>query len=89
MGFLGITAKSAYGGTDGTYLDQCIILEELSRANAAIALSYGAHSNLCLNQIHRNGTEEQKKKYLPKVSQRICWPLFLLLFTIVLTRTRQ
>ncbi|KAK0160586.1 hypothetical protein PV328_007981 [Microctonus aethiopoides] len=67
LGLLGITAKSKYGGTDGTYLDHVIVMEELSRASAAIGLSYGAHSNLCLNQIHRNGTEEQKLKYLPKL----------------------
>ncbi|GAB1868711.1 Isovaleryl-CoA dehydrogenase, mitochondrial [Camponotus japonicus] len=67
LGFLGITVKPEYGGTGGTYLDHVIILEELSRASGAIALSYGAHSNLCINQIHRNGTEEQKHKYLPKL----------------------
>ena len=69
MGFLGITAKPEYGGTGGGYLDHVIILEEISRACAAVGLSYGAHSNLCLNQIHRNGTEEQKQKYLPKVTE--------------------
>jgi isovaleryl-CoA dehydrogenase len=67
LGFLGITAKAEYGGTESGYLEQIIIMEELSRASGGVALSYGAHSNLCLNQIHRNGTEEQKKKYLPKV----------------------
>ncbi|XP_076685005.1 isovaleryl-CoA dehydrogenase, mitochondrial [Andrena cerasifolii] len=67
LGLLGITAKQEYGGTGGTYLDHVIIMEELSRASAAIGLSYGAHSNLCINQIHRNGTEEQKHKYLPKL----------------------
>ncbi|KAM0735949.1 Isovaleryl-CoA dehydrogenase, mitochondrial [Formica fusca] len=67
LGFLGITVKPEYGGTGGTYLDHVIILEELSRVSAAIGLSYGAHSNLCVNQIHRNGTEEQKHKYLPKL----------------------
>ncbi|XP_066601222.1 isovaleryl-CoA dehydrogenase, mitochondrial [Prorops nasuta] len=67
LGFLGITVKPEYGGTDGTYFDHVLIMEELSRASAAIALSYGAHSNLCVNQIHRNGTEEQKHKYLPKL----------------------
>lgn len=69
LGFHGITAKPEYGGTGGTYLDHVIITEEISRACAAIGLSYGAHSNLCLNQIHRHGTEEQKLKYLPKVVQ--------------------
>ncbi|XP_070164104.1 isovaleryl-CoA dehydrogenase, mitochondrial isoform X3 [Polyergus mexicanus] len=67
LGFLGITVKPEYSGTGGTYLDHVIILEELSRVSAAIGLSYGAHSNLCVNQIHRNGTEEQKHKYLPKL----------------------
>ncbi|KAK9299315.1 hypothetical protein QLX08_007662 [Tetragonisca angustula] len=67
LGLLGITAKSEYGGTGGTYLDNVIVIEELSRASAAIGLSYGVHSNLCVNQIHRNGTEEQKYKYLPKL----------------------
>lgn len=56
-----------YGGLGAGYLDHCIVNEELSRASAAIALSYGAHSNLCINQIYRNGSEEQKKKYLPKL----------------------
>ena len=49
------------------YFEHCIVMEELSRASGSIALSYGAHSNLCLNQIVRNGNEEQKEKYLPKV----------------------
>jgi len=67
LGLLGITAKSEYGGSDGGYLDHCLIMEELSRASGAIGLSYGAHSNLCVNQIARNGTEEQKMQYLPKL----------------------
>lgn len=67
LGLLGITAKPEYGGTGGTYMDNIIAMEELSRASAAVAISYGAHSNLCINQIHRNGTEEQKQKYLPKL----------------------
>ncbi|XP_065350706.1 LOW QUALITY PROTEIN: isovaleryl-CoA dehydrogenase, mitochondrial-like [Cloeon dipterum] len=67
LGTLGITASSKYGGSDGSYLDHCIIMEEMSRAAGGIALSYGAHSNLCVNQINRNGTEEQKEKYLPKL----------------------
>lgn len=49
------------------YLEQCIAVEEVSRASAAVALSYGAHSNLCVNQLVRNGNEEQKQKFLPKV----------------------
>ncbi|XP_043254387.1 isovaleryl-CoA dehydrogenase, mitochondrial [Colletes gigas] len=67
LGLLGITVKPEYGGTGGTYLDHVIIIEELSRASASIGINYGAHSNLCVNQIHRNGTEEQKMKYLPKL----------------------
>ncbi|KZC05088.1 PREDICTED: isovaleryl-CoA dehydrogenase, mitochondrial [Dufourea novaeangliae] len=67
LGLLGITVHSNYGGTGGTYFDHVIIMEELSRASGSIALSYGAHSNLCINQIHRNGTEEQRHKYLPKL----------------------
>jgi isovaleryl-CoA dehydrogenase len=67
LGLMGITAAPEYGGTGGSYLDHAIINEELSRASGSIALSYGAHSNLCINQINRNGTEEQKQKYLPKL----------------------
>ena len=55
------------GGSGLGYLDHCIIMEEMSRYSAAIALSYGAHSNLCVNQIYRNGSDRQKEKYLPKV----------------------
>lgn len=54
-----------YGGSEGSYLDHCIVMEELSRASAAVALSYGAHSNLCVNQMVVHGNEEQKAKYLP------------------------
>ncbi|KAG5334428.1 IVD protein, partial [Acromyrmex charruanus] len=67
LGLLGPTVKPEYGGAGCTYLDHVIIMEEISRASAAIGLSYAAHSNLCVNQIHRNGTEEQKQKYLPKL----------------------
>jgi len=67
LGLLGPTVKEQYGGLELGYLDHCVIMEELSRACGAIALSYGAHSNLCVNQIHRNGSEEQKSKYLPKL----------------------
>jgi hypothetical protein len=63
----GITANTEYGGTGGSYLDHVVVMEEISRACGAVALSYGAHSNLCVNQINRNGTEAQKQKYLPKV----------------------
>jgi len=67
MGLLGITAASEYGGSEMGYLEHVIAMEEISRASGAIALSYGAHSNLCVNQINRNGTEKQKEKYLPKL----------------------
>ncbi|XP_064624257.1 isovaleryl-CoA dehydrogenase, mitochondrial-like [Lineus longissimus] len=67
MGLLGLTAPAVYGGTEGSYLDHCIVQEEMSRASAAISLSYGAHSNLCVNQIVRNGSAAQKEKYLPKL----------------------
>lgn len=67
MGLLGITAPENYGGSGLGYLAHVIAMEELSRASGAIALSYGAHSNLCVNQIVRNGNEEQKQKYLPKL----------------------
>nr|CAD7394565.1 unnamed protein product [Timema cristinae] len=67
LGMLGATVDQEYGGSNLGYLNHILIMEEISRACAAIGLSYGAHSNLCVNQIHRNGTEEQKKKYLPKL----------------------
>lgn len=67
MGLLGITVKEEYGGVDMGYLAHVIVMEEISRASASVGLSYGAHSNLCVNQIHRNGNEEQKHKYLPKL----------------------
>lgn len=67
LGALGITANPDYGGTGAQYLDHIVIMEELSRAAGGIGLSYGAHSNLCINQINRHGTESQKSKYLPKV----------------------
>ncbi|NVK44463.1 MAG: isovaleryl-CoA dehydrogenase [Oceanospirillaceae bacterium] len=67
MGLLGITVKEEFGGAGMGYLAHVIAMEEISRASASIGLSYGAHSNLCVNQIHRNGNEEQKQKYLPKL----------------------
>ncbi|XP_031560678.1 isovaleryl-CoA dehydrogenase, mitochondrial-like [Actinia tenebrosa] len=67
LGFLGITAPAKYGGSESGYFDHCLIIEEMTRASAAIALSYGAHSNLCINQIVRHGNEIQKEKYLPKL----------------------
>ena len=65
MGLLGVTVSEEYGGSDMGYLAHCIAMEEISRASASVGLSYGAHSNLCVNQIFRNGNEEQRKKYLP------------------------
>lgn len=67
MGFLGITVEQEYGGAGLGYLEHTLVIEELSRASAAIGLSYGAHSNLCVNQIRRNGNEQQKQRYLPKL----------------------
>ena len=61
--------KAEFGGTGGKYFDHVLVMEEMSRAAAGVALSYGAHSNLCVNQIVRNGTQQQKEKYLPKVRQ--------------------
>ena len=56
-----------YGGTEAGYLDHVLVMEEMSRASGAVGLSYGAHSNLCINQLRRYGSEEQLQKYLPKV----------------------
>ena len=67
MGLLGITVDEQYGGTGMGYLAHSVAMEEISRASASVGLSYGAHSNLCVNQLHKNGTEEQKHKYLPKL----------------------
>ncbi|PHQ99145.1 MAG: acyl-CoA dehydrogenase [Marinosulfonomonas sp.] len=67
MGLLGVTTPERYGGADMSYLAHVVVVEEIARASASISLSYGAHSNLCVNQIKRNGTEEQKLKYLPKL----------------------
>ncbi|MDV2080842.1 isovaleryl-CoA dehydrogenase [Marinobacter xestospongiae] len=67
MGLLGMTVSEEYGGSEMGYLAHVIAVEEISRASASIGLSYGAHSNLCVNQIHRNGTAEQKARYLPKL----------------------
>ena len=65
IGLLGITVSEEYGGADMGYLEHCIAMEEISRASASVGLSYGAHSNLCVNQIYRNGSAEQKQRYLP------------------------
>jgi isovaleryl-CoA dehydrogenase len=67
MGLLGVTVAEQYGGSDMGYLAHVIAMEEVSRASAGVGLSYGAHSNLCVNQIHKNGSDAQKKIYLPKL----------------------
>ncbi len=67
MGLLGITADEEYGGAGLGYLAHCVVMEEISRHSASVGLSYGAHSNLCVNQISRNGNDAQKKHYLPKL----------------------
>ena len=67
LGLLGITVAEEYGGAGMGYLEHMLAMEEISRASASVGLSYGAHSNLCVNQIHRNGSEAQKQKYLPKL----------------------
>ncbi len=67
LGLLGITVEEEWGGTGMGYLEHVIAMEEISRASASVGLSYGAHSNLCVNQIRLKGTEVQKKKYLPKL----------------------
>jgi isovaleryl-CoA dehydrogenase len=67
LGVLGITVEEEYGGAGFGYLEHCIAMEEISRGSAAIGLSYGAHSNLCVNQIRRNGSDAQKRRYLPKL----------------------
>lgn len=67
MGLLGITVDEEFGGSGMGYLEHVVAVEEISRASASVGLSYGAHSNLCVNQISRNGTEAQKRKYLPKL----------------------
>src|SRR5579885_2953085 len=67
LGLLGITVEEEFGGTAMGYLAHCVAMEQISRASAAVGLSYGAHSNLCVNQIRRNGSDAQKRKYLPKL----------------------
>ncbi len=67
LGLHGITVEEEYGGTAMGYLAHCVAMEEVSRASGSVGLSYGAHSNLCVNQIRRNGNEAQKRKYLPKL----------------------
>ena len=65
LGLHGITVPESHGGAGMGYLAHCVAIEEISRASASVGLSYGAHSNLCINQINRNGTEAQKARYLP------------------------
>ncbi len=67
LGILGVTASEEYGGAGLGYLAHCVAMEEVSRASASVGLSYGAHSNLCVNQITRNGNEDQRRRYLPKL----------------------
>ena len=67
LGLLGITVEEELGGTGLGYLEHCVAMEEVSRASGSVGLSYGAHSNLCVNQIRRRGTDEQKRRYLPKL----------------------
>lgn len=67
LGLLGITVSEEYGGANMGYLAHCIAMEEISRASASVGLSYGAHSNLCVNQIYLNGNSDQKQRYLPKL----------------------
>ncbi|WP_237068534.1 isovaleryl-CoA dehydrogenase [Microbulbifer guangxiensis] len=67
MGLLGITVEEEFGGSSMGYLAHAVAMEEISRASASVGLSYGAHSNLCVNQIRKNGTQAQKEKYLPKL----------------------
>src|SRR5438046_10037444 len=67
LGLHGITVEEEYGGTGMCYLEHCVAMEEISRGSASVGLSYGAHSNLCVNQLRRNGTEAQKRRYLPKL----------------------
>ncbi|MCC7346258.1 MAG: acyl-CoA dehydrogenase family protein, partial [Variibacter sp.] len=67
LGLLGVTVEEEYGGAGLGYLEHCVAMEEVSRASAAVGLSYGAHSNLCVNQSRRNGSTAQKRKDLPKL----------------------
>ena len=67
LGLLGVTVEEEWGGAGLGYLAHCVAMEEISRACAAVGLSYGAHSNLCVNQIRRNGSDDQRRRYLPKL----------------------
>ena len=72
LGLLGITVPEEYGGSGMSYLAHLVAVEEISRASASVGLSYGAHSNLCVNQLKLNGSDAQKKKYLPNTCYQ-CW----------------
>ncbi|MGB8527267.1 MAG: acyl-CoA dehydrogenase family protein, partial [Rhodoplanes sp.] len=67
LGLLGITVEEEWGGAGLGYVAHCVAMEEVSRGSASVGLSYGAHSNLCVNQIRRNGNDEQKRRFLPKL----------------------
>src|SRR5579885_1939293 len=67
LGLHGITVEEEYGGAGMGYLEHCVAMEEISRASARVGMYYGAHSNLCVNQIYRNGNEDQKRRFLPKL----------------------
>ena len=67
LGVLGITVEEEWGGAGMGYLEHCVAMEEISRASASVGLSYGAHSNLCVNQLRKNGSDDQKRRYLPKL----------------------
>ena len=67
LGLLGVTVEDEYGGAGLGYVAHCVVMEEISRASASVGLSYGAHSNLCVNQLRRWGSDEQKRRYLPKL----------------------
>lgn len=71
LGLLGITIPTEYEGTGGSYTDHVIAMEEISRSSGSVGLSYVANTNLCMNQIQLNGTQEQKLKYLPRVCHRL------------------
>src|SRR3954467_2599356 len=67
LGVHGLTVEEEWGGSGLGYLEHCVAMEEISRASGAVGLSYGAHSNLCINQIRRNGSDAQKRRYVPKL----------------------
>ena len=67
LGLHGITVSEEYGGAGMSYIEHVVAMEEISRASASVGLSYGAHSNLCINQIYKNGNDEQRHRYLPKL----------------------